>query len=62
MKFSVEVNEVTLTIVPNKRGCGNKLINGRGRRGGLENILKINNWGGWNKKGVRGWKIENVVF
>ena len=33
------------SVVPNKRGCGNKC------GGGLENILKINNWRGWNKRG-----------
>ena len=40
------------------------MINGVGGGGGeaLENILKIDNWGGWNKKGAGGWKIENIVF
>ena len=37
------------SMVPHKRGCGNKW----GKGGVVENILKINNWRGWNKS--RGW-------
>ena len=43
--------------MPNKRWCGDKWPAGR-----VENISEINNWGGWNKRSGRRWKIENIVF